>query len=47
MSEDDFHKAFGAAMNSDDWRKAVVEATFISSKDVGSRLGIFDTLKIM
>ncbi|KAG4081188.1 hypothetical protein HA402_014636 [Bradysia odoriphaga] len=46
LPEDDFHKAFDTA-NNEVWRSAVVEATFILSKDVNSRLGIFETLNIL
>lgn len=46
MSGDEFHKAFDTA-NNDIWRRAVVEATFLSSKNIDSRLDIFDTLNVL
>lgn len=46
LSEDDFKTAF-ETKNNEGWREAVIEATFILSKDLDSRLIVFDTLKSM
>lgn len=46
MSESDFKKAFDTEEN-EDWRRAVIEATFIMNKDLDSRLVTFDTLTML